>query len=63
VSKNAVEQVLSDAADATDGLLAAAGPETQQELAELLRNGQAPYVERVSNAVDGVMILVRFSGK
>jgi hypothetical protein len=63
MSKNAVETVLSNAADATDALLADAGPETQQELAMLLQNGQAPYVERVSNAMEGVMILIRFSGK
>jgi hypothetical protein len=63
VSKNAVETVLSNAADATDALLADAGPETQQELAMLLQNGQAPYVERLSNAMEGVMILIRFSGK
>jgi hypothetical protein len=63
MSKNAVETVLSNAADATDKLLADAGPETQQDLKLLLQNGQAPYVERVSNAVPGVMILIRFSGK
>jgi hypothetical protein len=88
VSKNAVETVLSNAADATDALLADAGPETQQDdgretdgiayvarngkqgrgrsplqMAELLQNGQAPYVERLSNAMEGVMILIRFSGK
>jgi hypothetical protein len=63
MSKNAVETVLSNAADATDALLADAGPEMQQELAMLLQNGQAPYVERVSNAMPGAMILIRFSGK
>jgi len=63
MSKNAIETVLSSAADATDQILADAGPETQQELTMLLQNGQAPYVERVSNAVQGVLILIRFSGK
>jgi hypothetical protein len=63
MSKNAVETVLSNAADAADALLADAGPEMQQELTLLLRNGQAPYVERLSNAMEGVMILIRFSGK
>jgi hypothetical protein len=61
--KNAVETLLSDTADAGEKLLAEAGPQTQQELSELVRNGQAPYVERVVNAVPGLMLLIRYSGK